>query len=1077
MKFSELKPPSNREFAYQRVMSLKRKFVKNPSFFKDYLEFVNKMLANNYAEKATNREETNVWYIPHHGVYHPQKPEKIRVVFDCSARFRGFSLNDNLLQGPDLTNSLLGVLCRFRLEPIAIMGDIQAMFHQVELPEKDRDLLRFLWWKDGNLNEQPQEYRMKVYPFGAVCSPSCANLALRKTAEDNKSEYQTKASDAVFNNFYVDDCLISTANEEEAISLILQLSDLLQKGGFNITKWVSNSNRVLQTVPKADRAAKSDSLRLPTQNPDARALGLLWSTQTDKFCFDMSNIKNTCTNRRQLLSIVNSIYDPLGFLAPVILPMKILQQQLCRQKLSWDDSIDAQSLSKFNAWIDEIKKIYYFQVNRCIKPCNFGKIKIIEFHHFSDASEDAYSSVSYIRLINEFSEVHTSILLAKCRLTPISTSTIPRLELNAATMSVKNDKFLRKEMQFVTVQSYFWTDSTTVLRYIRNESRAFKTFVANRVAFIRNNSTLSQWFYVPSSCNPADKATRIMSAEEFLECSLWKNGPSFLQRSYDSWPDQPDFISASSETDTEYKLTPKVYNVSVSICTTVDDLFCRFSKWTKLKSTIAWLLRFRNNLQRSRSGNALNRCFGKEKSKTIQPLSVEELEEAEIQVVKFLQRKYFSDELQTLSSGQTVKKSNRLVSLDCFLDDRGIIRVGGRLSSAPIMFNKKHQILIPHDSNIAVLLIDFIHATLGHVGRLHVLSMLREKYWITKANSLARSVLNRCYECQKIHGTLGKQKMADLPPDRVTPGMPPFSFVGIDFFGPFTVKRGRCSVKRYGVLFTCLVLRAVHIEISHTLDTSSFINALRRFIARRGPVIEIRSDNATNFVGAEKELKLLINEWNQTAIHKFLLQKQIKWIFNTPAASHHGGVWERCIRSVRKILSSVVKQQTLDDESLTTFMCEVENIINSRPLTPVSNDVKDLQPLTPNMLLCLKEEHSMPPGTEESFDVYSKKRWKRVQYLSNLFWKRWVKEYLPILQKRQKWTNLKENFNVGDVVIIADDNLPRNAWHMGVILETPTDKRGVVRSAKIKTATSVLDRPITKLCLITAAETVQTNLQ
>ena len=178
--------------------------------------------------------------------------------------------------------------------------------------------------------------------------------------------------------------------------------------------------------------------------------------------------------------------------------------------------------------------------------------------------------------------------------------------------------------------------------------------------------------------------------------------------------------------------------------------------------------------------------------------------------------------------------------------------------------------------------------------------------------------------------------------------------------------------------FTCVVLRAIHIEISHTLDISSFINALRRFIPHRGAVIEIRSDNATTFVGAEKELKLLIKEWNQTAIHNFLLQKQIKWMFNNPAASHHGGVWERCIRSVRKILNSVVRQQTLNDESLTTFMCEVENIINSRPLAAVSNDVKDHQPLTPNMLLCLKEEQSLPPGTEGSFDVYSNKRWRRV---------------------------------------------------------------------------------------------------
>ena len=425
-------------------------------------------------------------------VHHPLKPEKIRVVFDCSARFRGFSLNDNLVQGPDLTNSLLRVLCRFRLEPIAIMGDIQSMFHQVELPEKDRDLMRFLWWKDGDLNEPPQECRMKVYLFGAVCSPTCANFALRKTVEDNESKYPTGITEAVFNNFYVDDCLASRENEEEAISLILQLSELLQKGGFNITKWVCNSDRVLQTIPETVRAVKSDSLHLPTHNPDARAFGLFWSTKTDTFHFDMSNIKKTCLNRRQLLSIVNSIYDLLGFLAPMILPMKILHQQLCRQKLAWDDHIDAQFLIKFHAWIDEINQLRFFYVNRCVKPCDFGIINVVEFHHFSDASEDAYSRVSCTRLINEAFECHTSILLAKCRLTPISTSTIPRLELNAATMSVKNENFFRKEMQFSRVHSYFWTDSTKVLRYIRNESRAFKTFFANRVAFTRNNSSLSQ---------------------------------------------------------------------------------------------------------------------------------------------------------------------------------------------------------------------------------------------------------------------------------------------------------------------------------------------------------------------------------------------------------------------------------------------------------------------------------------------------------------------------------------------------------------------------------------------------------
>ena len=229
--------------------------------------------------------------------------------------------------------------------------------------------------------------------------------------------------------------------------------------------------------------------------------------------------------------------------------------------------------------------------------------------------------------------------------------------------------------------------------------------------------------------------------------------------------------------------------------------------------------------------------------------------------------------------------------------------------------------------------------------------------------------------------------MVDLPSDRATPGLPPFPFVGTDYFGPFMVKCGRSSVKRYGILSTCFNLRAIHIEIAHSLDTNSFIQALKRFTAFRGPVTEIRSDNGTNFVGAKKELEGLINQWNQNSIHAFLLQRQIKWVFNVPIVSHHGLVWEMSIRSVRKILRSVIQQQTLDDECLLTYMCVIENIINNRPITRVSDDVKDLQPLIPSMLLHIKSDAALPPGQFEPTDVYSRKHWKRVQYLADLFWK------------------------------------------------------------------------------------------
>ena len=284
-----------------------------------------------------------------------------------------------------------------------------------------------------------------------------------------------------------------------------------------------------------------------------------------------------------------------------------------------------------------------------------------------------------------------------------------------------------------------------------------------------------------------------------------------------------------------------------------------------------------------------------------------------------------------------------------------------------------------------------------------MLALLRKRFWLIRVNTRARSVLSSCFQCKRRHGATGQQKMANLPHPRVTTDQPPFTCAGIDYFGPFVVRQKRSLVKRYGAIFSCWVLRAVHLEISHTLDTDSFILALRRFIARRGQVKEIRSDNGTNFMGAEKALRIMSSGWNQAKIHDTLPQKGIKWVFNPPAASHHGGVWQRLIRSTHKILGALTKEQVLDDECLQTLLCEAESIINGRPLTKFSDNPNDLEPIMPNHLRLLRQNDSLPPGLFEKNNTYSGRRWRQVQYLANVFWGRWKREYLLSLQARQKW--------------------------------------------------------------------------
>ncbi|KAK3748896.1 hypothetical protein QZH41_002885 [Actinostola sp. cb2023] len=284
---------------------------------------------------------------------------------------------------------------------------------------------------------------------------------------------------------------------------------------------------------------------------------------------------------------------------------------------------------------------------------------------------------------------------------------------------------------------------------------------------------------------------------------------------------------------------------------------------------------------------------------------------------------------------------------------------------------------------------------------------------------------------------------------------------GVDCFGPFMIKRGRSQVKWYGVLYTCLAVRAIHIEVLHSMDTDSFVNSLRRFIARRGKPEIIRSDNGTNFVAGNKEIPEAISQWNDQKIHEFLLQRQVKWVFNPPSASHHGGIWERCIRTVRKVLNALLKEHILDDEGLSTLLCEVESIVDSRPITKTSNDPADLEPLTPNHLLLLRSELNPPPGIFSSDDMYSRRKWKQVQYLADVFWSRWIKEYLPKLQERQKWTRPSRNFAIDDVVLIVDDRLPRCSWPLGRVTDVHRNSQdGYVRSVTVQTKNSVFNRPI-----------------
>ncbi|XP_071944668.1 uncharacterized protein [Antedon mediterranea] len=361
---SDLNLPDNSEVAVRRLKGLEKWLLRDSKLHSDYNDFMSKIIQNGYAEivpiKDLARADGKVWYIPHHGVYHPKKPDKVRVVFDCTCKYHGVSLNDLLLQGPNLTNNLIGVLLRFRQENVAVMGDIVSMFYQVHVPKDECDFLRFYWWPQGNLSIDPVIYRMTVHLFGAVSSPSCANFALRLTAQRNKNLFDPIVADTVLGNFYVDDCLKSVSSSDQAVSLIQQLTTLCEMGGFKLSKWVSNKREVLLSVPAAERAKEFENIELDYEKLSIeRALGIRWSVGADTLGFK-NVVPSRQPTRRNVLSIISSVYDPLGFAAPFILPAKILLQEMCRNNVQWDQELTGNDLARWQQWLNNlICKVFF----------------------------------------------------------------------------------------------------------------------------------------------------------------------------------------------------------------------------------------------------------------------------------------------------------------------------------------------------------------------------------------------------------------------------------------------------------------------------------------------------------------------------------------------------------------------------------------------------------------------------------------------------------------------------------------------------------------------------------------------
>ncbi|UYV84801.1 hypothetical protein LAZ67_X003569 [Cordylochernes scorpioides] len=930
--------PSNRHIAERRLFNTTRK-LRVKCIFSEYDRVFQEWLAEGVIEKVSPEDlNRKCHYLPHHPVFKANSnTTKIRPVFDASCKDKGnLSLNDCLASGPNVIEQIPAILLKFREKAIGVIADIRKAFLQIEI----------------------QVFRHKRVVFGVTCSPYLLGAVILHHLKGVSSEFGALPQ-KLMECLYIDNCVTSVDTEAELVDLVEKSTEIFAKAKMDLRMWqfgpIHRVKEVYSRLPPNVDIERSE---------EASVLGMKWNLLEDtlnvtpKFGVIINSL-----SKRDLLSHTQQIFDPIGFLAPVLLPAKLLIQQAWTVKTDWDEPLPSTIQENFLKWYSELDTLADIKIPRRV---GHGIRAHWSIHIFCDASQSAYAAAAFL-LCPENKGVSVQLLMAKSRLGPLKKTTIPRMELLACMLGVRLSRYITESLNLAAEPVYYWTDSTTVLSWIKT-NRQWGTFVNNRVKEICNTSGPNKWFYVPGSLNPADLPSRGCSVLQ-LKRTRWWEGPEWLKQPQDHWPKQ---LFHSDRTLVNLEIDRQVL-VTTHVRTEVMPWFERFSNFSKIVRINVWI----------RSKFFL----------------VEEIRSMGLMIIR---------------------------------DDFGLIRIKSKLIERDDEYSFRYPILLPTKHHVVTCLIREFHLRHCHAGVQILSAKLRENYWILNSRRSIRSVVSQCAKCRRFSSKPVKTTPIHLPLVRVRDGTA-FEILGVDLAGPLYLKN---KTKAWIVLFTCAVFRAIHLELVTSLNTEAFIQALRRFIARRGRPTVIYSDNGTNFVGANNALKAL--NWKKIVLDQNL--HKISWKFIPPTAAWWGGWWERLIRSIKDLLVRILGHSSVYYEEMSTILCDVEATINSRPLTYIHEDFDNLDKLD------------------------SKKfqdRYRHCQRLREALRSRFQSEYLG--QLVQKANERTPKLSVGDVVIVKVEDKRRLHWPMARIVEMFPGRDGHSRVAKVRTKLGTLIRPVQKL--------------
>ena len=1113
--FKDDAPPliQNRGQAYTRLLSTESKLKKNPVFKEKYIEGMRQYFERGDAEWVSENELEltleSSYFLPHSGVLKESSvTTKLRIVFDGSSKTRsGYSLNECLMTGPQFEPDLLKLLLRFRMHIVAICGDISKMYLAINLRKEDRKYLRFLWREDPTLPAKVAQ--MTRVTFGIADS----SFQSTETVKVHAKKYEDKYPDAVkkvLDDRWVDDLVTGEVSADKAIKMIQDVQNFMSLGSFHFRKWMSNSPEVMNMIPAEDRADLDNPINFNSKHDEGivtKVLGVTWNPKSDVMKpIAALEVKDGPPTRTTVASGMAQIFDPLGMASPFTITAKILHQDVWKdvklpkhpttaeRKAAWRCPLAGEEKERWIEWEEQVPKLAALEIPRCYIIS--GDSLKREVHVFGDASPKAFAAVSYMVTEYPSGARESRFIVAKCRVNPArNPHTLARLELMASLAAARMLDHFRTSTD-LQEKATLWTDSGIAYFWIGKSPKSCLEWVSKRVEEIQKLTTGDEWRHLPGLENPADLATRGISAEELISSKFWLQGPSWLTLPRTSWPtnvfNEEELIGKNLEMkspkskkklEKEVDAGKKVVqfarslaldhlgNIMAMACQCKkdcdmtefhDQIISKFSSFVKMVRVTAYCLRF---VRRSPQDSVY-----------VMPL---EFEKVLLFWVGYLQKLRFPEEIKLLKQKKTVT-TGRLAKVSPFLGRDGLLRVGGRLQEAPTSdFDERHPMILPHDHIVVKRIIRWIHNKAFHEGPEWTYYHLRRRFWLPKARRTIKAALAGCVTCKRWHARSIAQKISPLPEDRLVQSRP-FSRIGVDFAGPFLATEEATEVTKVDAvelrrtievsrkvwicLFTCMSTRAVCVDVVTDMKTSTFLNALRRLAARFGKPEKIWSDNAKTFKAAANELKAL---WSPSSFKKMkakLLEDGITWINIAPASPWQGGFYERLVGLVKAPFKKVFLTQKMSLDEFRTVMLEIEAVVNSRPLAAVTDDPSDPTPVTPAKLLFGYEASQLPASVNLKMQPSTPAgRWKLRLKVRDEYTKLFKNQYILDLIASSKSDVPVVPVEIGEMVLIHVDNCQRSEWPIGVITDASPGLDGVVRTVTVKTAAGYFRRGVQRI--------------